>query len=52
MSYFFGLNRLSRRELLTTETELKVIANPANSGLSTSPKKANARAAIGIPKTL
>ena len=40
------------RELIRTETELKAMANPASSGLSTKPSPEKTPAAIGIPATL
>jgi len=43
---------LRSRELSTTETELKAIANPAKAGLRISPKLLNRPAAIGIPEKL
>lgn len=47
-----GLNFFNKRELDTTETELKAIAKPANSGFKTKPRPIKARAAIGIPTIL
>ena len=47
-----GLKKRRRRELPTTEMELKAIASPASSGFNTSPANAKIRAAIGIPMTL
>ena len=40
------------KELKKTETELKAMANPASSGLSTKPRPENTPAAIGIPMRL
>ena len=40
------------RELIRTETELKAMAKPASSGLSTKPRPENTPAAIGIPMRL
>ena len=40
------------RELIKTETELKAMANPASSGLSTKPRLEKTPAAIGIPMRL
>ncbi len=37
--YIFALNRLRRRELVTTETELKAMAAEANMGLRRIPQK-------------
>ena len=49
---FFQIRR-RRKELLTTETELKAIAAAANSGFNKIPKKGyKAPAAIGMPITL
>jgi hypothetical protein len=49
----FFQTRRRRKELLTTETELKAIAAAANSGFNKRPKKGyNAPAAMGMPITL
>jgi hypothetical protein len=37
--YIFALNRLRRRELVTTETELNAMAAEANMGLRRIPQK-------------
>lgn len=47
-----GLKNFKDKELVTTETELKAMANPANSGLSTKPTDINTLAAMGMPTTL
>ena len=39
-------------ELVKTDTELKAMARPASSGLSTRPIPEKTPAAIGIPMTL
>lgn len=48
----FGLKPRKNNELETTETELKAIARPANSGFKTMPSPTKTRAAIGMPITL
>lgn len=48
----FGLKLRKKSEFETTETELRAIASPANSGFNTKPQTAKTRAAIGMPITL
>ena len=45
-AFYFGNQRRSSRELLTTDTELKAMAAPATTGLS------RPKAARGMPSTL
>ena len=52
MFRLFGRNLRKSREFVTTETELKAMARPANSGFSTIPNATNARAAMGMPMML